>query len=59
VNLTNGASAVAAMLQATRTLSIVFPSVPDPVAAGFVDRLARSGGNELPPGEMQPVPIRP
>jgi putative ABC transport system substrate-binding protein len=45
VILTNGASAVAAMLQATRTVPIVFPSVADPVAAGFVDSLARPGGN--------------
>jgi putative ABC transport system substrate-binding protein len=45
VVLTNGASAVAAMLRATRTVPIVFPSVADPVAAGFVDSLARPGGN--------------
>jgi putative tryptophan/tyrosine transport system substrate-binding protein len=45
VILTNGASAVAAMLQATRIVPIVFPSVADPVAAGFVDSLARPGGN--------------
>jgi putative ABC transport system substrate-binding protein len=32
-------------LQATRRLPIVFPAVLDPVAAGFVDSLARPGGN--------------
>ena len=32
-------------LQATRTLPIVFPVVTDPVGAGYVDSLARPGGN--------------
>jgi putative tryptophan/tyrosine transport system substrate-binding protein len=32
-------------LQATRTLPIVFVAVADPVGAGFVDSLARPGGN--------------
>jgi putative ABC transport system substrate-binding protein len=36
---------VAALLQATRTVPIVFPVVGDPVGAGFVDSLARPGGN--------------
>jgi putative ABC transport system substrate-binding protein len=40
-----GASAVAALLQATRTVPIVFPVAVDPVGAGFVDSLARPGGN--------------
>ena len=35
----------AALQQATRTVSIVFVSVADPIAAGFVDSLARPGGN--------------
>lgn len=34
-----------ALLQATRTVPIVFPVAVDPVAAGFVDSLARPGGN--------------
>ena len=33
------------LLQATRTVPIVFAHVPDPVGAGFVDSLARPGGN--------------
>jgi putative tryptophan/tyrosine transport system substrate-binding protein len=36
---------VAALLQATRTLPIVFANVADPVGAGYVDSLARPGGN--------------
>ena len=45
VILAAGAAAVAPMLQATRTVPIVFAIVPDPVGAGFVDSLARPGGN--------------
>ena len=33
------------LLQATRTVPIVFATVADPVGAGFVDSLARPGGN--------------
>jgi ABC-type uncharacterized transport system substrate-binding protein len=33
------------LLQATRTVPIVFPVIADPVGAGFVDSLARPGGN--------------
>ena len=40
-----GASTVGPLLQATRTVPIVFPVVADPVGAGFVDSLARPGGN--------------
>jgi putative tryptophan/tyrosine transport system substrate-binding protein len=40
-----GTGTVAALLHATRTVPIVFCSVPDPVGAGFVDSLAKPGGN--------------
>jgi putative ABC transport system substrate-binding protein len=45
VILTSSSVAVAAMLQATRTIPIVFTIVADPVGAGYVDSLARPGGN--------------
>src|SRR5262249_380391 len=43
--LAAGASTVGSLLQATRTVPIVFPFVGDPVGAGFVDSLARPRGN--------------
>ena len=45
VILATGAAAVAPLLKATRTVPIVFTNVIDPVGAGFVDSLARPGGN--------------
>jgi putative ABC transport system substrate-binding protein len=45
VILAHGAATVGALLLATRTVPIVFPVVNDPVGAGFVDSLARPGGN--------------
>ena len=45
VILVSGSASVEPMLQATRTVPIVFTIVPDPVGAGFVDSLARPGGN--------------
>jgi len=45
VILATGDSTVPPLLQATRTVPIVFPVVTDPVAAGYVDSLARPGGN--------------
>ena len=45
VILAHGNSTVGPLLQATRTVPIVFPIVSDPVGAGFVDSLARPGGN--------------
>ena len=45
VILAHGASTVGPLLQATRTVPIVFPIVSDPVAAGYVESMARPGGN--------------
>ena len=45
VILTVGSATAGPLLQATRTLPIVFVQAPDPVGAGFVDTLARPGGN--------------
>ena len=39
------ASTLGPLLQATRTVPIVFATVTDPVGAGFVESLARPGGN--------------
>jgi putative ABC transport system substrate-binding protein len=39
------ASGVSALKQATRTVPIVFTIVADPVGLGFVDNMARPGGN--------------
>jgi putative ABC transport system substrate-binding protein len=45
VILASGGSVVGPLLQATRTVPIVFTTLADPVGAGFVDSLARPGGN--------------
>ena len=45
VILMSGTSVVAPLMQATRTIPIVFVQVVDPVGAGFVESLARPGGN--------------
>jgi putative ABC transport system substrate-binding protein len=45
VIVAGGTATMAPLLQATRTVPIVFASVADPVGAGFVDSLARPGGN--------------
>jgi len=45
VILSAGASPTAPLLEATRTVPIVFVIVPDPVGAGIVDNLSRPGGN--------------
>ena len=45
VILASGTLSVAALQHVTRTLPIVFVQVTDPVGAGFVDSLARPGGN--------------
>jgi putative ABC transport system substrate-binding protein len=41
----SGSAAIEPLRRATRTVPIVFVLVPDPVGAGFVDSLARPGGN--------------
>ena len=43
--LTSGTATMGPLLQATRSLPIVFVTVADPVGAGFVGSLARPGGN--------------
>jgi putative ABC transport system substrate-binding protein len=45
VILAPGSNTVGPLQQATRTVPIVFVHVPDPVGAGFVDNMARPGGN--------------
>jgi putative tryptophan/tyrosine transport system substrate-binding protein len=45
VILAQSSTAIALLLQATRTVPIVFTIVADPVGAGYVDSLARPGGN--------------
>src|SRR5262245_58682693 len=45
VILSTGTATVRPLLQATRTVPIVFVSVADPVGAGFVNSLSRPGGN--------------
>src|SRR5262249_43430499 len=41
----NAISGTPPLLQATRTVPIVFPVANDPVGSGYVDSLARPGGN--------------
>jgi putative ABC transport system substrate-binding protein len=45
VILAHGGSTVGPLLQLTRTVPIVFPIATDPIAAGFVEGMARPGGN--------------
>jgi putative ABC transport system substrate-binding protein len=45
VILTSGGAGVPPVMQATRTIPIVFVIVPDPVGNGFVASLSRPGGN--------------
>jgi ABC-type uncharacterized transport system substrate-binding protein len=45
VILASGTPSVAALQQSSRSLPIVFTVVSDPVGAGFVDSLAKPGGN--------------
>src|SRR5262249_17291037 len=43
--LAHSSIAIAPLLQETRTIPIVFTTVADPVGAGYVQSLARPGGN--------------
>jgi putative ABC transport system substrate-binding protein len=45
VILTSGNIVVAPMMEATRTIPIVFVQVIDPVGSGYVERMAQPGGN--------------
>jgi putative ABC transport system substrate-binding protein len=45
VIMTVGSATVGPMLEATRTIPVVFVNVADPVGAGFVESLRRPGGN--------------
>jgi putative ABC transport system substrate-binding protein len=45
VILATGTEITASLQQVTRTVPIIFVLVPDPLGAGFVDSLARPGGN--------------
>jgi ABC-type uncharacterized transport system substrate-binding protein len=45
VIVAGGGTGAEVMLKATRTIPIVFAIVPDPVGAGYVERLSRPGGN--------------
>jgi|ERR1700730_10807451 putative tryptophan/tyrosine transport system substrate-binding protein len=47
VILANSSAAVAALVQVTRTIPIVFAGVADPVGAGYVESLARPGDNTV------------
>ena len=43
--LVHGGFPVGSLLQLTRSIPIVFPVITDPVGAGYVESLARPGGN--------------
>jgi putative tryptophan/tyrosine transport system substrate-binding protein len=45
VIVAHGSATAGPLLQATSTVPIVFAYVPDPVGAGYVESLARPGGN--------------
>ncbi len=45
VILASGATPVALLLEATRTVPIVFTIVVNPMGAGFIEKLSRPGGN--------------
>jgi putative ABC transport system substrate-binding protein len=45
VILASGGTVLGPLLRATRAVPVVFTQTPDPVGAGFVESLARPGGN--------------
>jgi len=45
VIVANGAAVIGALQQLTKTIPVVFAQVVDPVSSGFVESLARPGGN--------------
>jgi ABC-type uncharacterized transport system substrate-binding protein len=45
VMVATGGASVGALLQATKTIPVVFANVPDPVGSGFVESLSRPGGS--------------
>jgi putative tryptophan/tyrosine transport system substrate-binding protein len=45
VIFTSGSAGLSPLRRATRTVPVVFVLVPDPVGSGFVDSLAKPGGN--------------
>ena len=45
VNLANGTSTLGPLLQVSRTIPIVFVQVTDPVGSGYVESMAKPGGN--------------
>jgi putative tryptophan/tyrosine transport system substrate-binding protein len=45
VLMATGGSSVPALIEASRTVPIVFANVPDPVGSGYVESLAQPGGN--------------
>ena len=45
VMVAGGGASVGPLLQATKTVPVVFANVPDPVGSGFVESLSRPGGN--------------
>ena len=45
VILASGGTVLGPLLRTTRAVPVVFTQTPDPVGAGFVESLARPGGN--------------
>src|SRR4029079_11760433 len=45
VMVATGGTSVGPLLEATKTVPIIFANVPDPVGSGFVESLPRPGGN--------------